>query len=161
MLCGEHCPFFAGRKNAGVVVSRKLPRGGLRQFNQLNDLRKSGTKILPTLSLCFLARVSHRKTIRLRNERSPVTPSAPEDALRCCERAHVFLSISAHVRKNPIPTERMWVWAPSARSTKIGIVSLDAGVAHNTLKVLNQLWRDALGQVGRNVIECSRPKISD
>ena len=86
MLCGEHCPFFACRKNAGVVVSRKLPRGGLRQFNQLNDLRKSGTKILPTLSLCFLARVSHRKTIRLRNERSPVTPSARRcsSVLRTC-----------------------------------------------------------------------------
>ena len=55
----------------------------------------------------------------------------------------------------------MWVRAPSARSTKIGIVGLDAGVAHNTLIVLNQLWRDALGQVGRNMIECSGPKVSD
>jgi hypothetical protein len=84
-----------------------------------------------------------------------LTPSAPEVA-------KVLMSFfSTHVRKNPDTPERMWMLAPSARSTKIGIVNLDAGVAHNPLKVLNQLWRDALGQVGRNVIECSRPKISD
>jgi len=39
-----------------------VPRGGLRQFNQLNDLRKSGTVDLPTRSLCFLARLSHRRS---------------------------------------------------------------------------------------------------
>jgi hypothetical protein len=36
-----------------------VPRGGLRQVNQITDLAKSGTINLPTRSLCFLARVSH------------------------------------------------------------------------------------------------------
>jgi hypothetical protein len=31
----------------GAVVSRKVPRGGLRQVNLLNDLAKSGTIIFP------------------------------------------------------------------------------------------------------------------
>ena len=38
-----------------------MPRGGLRQFNQFNDLRKSGTINHPTQSLCLLTRVSHRE----------------------------------------------------------------------------------------------------
>ena len=42
-----------------------VPRGGLRQLNKLNDLRKSGTFDLPIGSLCFLPRLSHRRRIRV------------------------------------------------------------------------------------------------
>jgi hypothetical protein len=36
-------------------------QGKLRQVNQISDLAKSGTADLPTWSLCFLARMSHRQ----------------------------------------------------------------------------------------------------
>jgi hypothetical protein len=52
-------------KIGGVVVSRKVPRGGLPQVNYFNSLAKGGTVNLPTRSLCFLARVSHPRAIRL------------------------------------------------------------------------------------------------
>jgi hypothetical protein len=36
-----------------------------------------------------------------------------------------------------------------------GIVGLDTGVVLHSLIVLDQLWRDAIGQVGRHMIEDS------
>jgi hypothetical protein len=47
------------REAALSELKRVVPRGGLRQVNLLNDLVKSETLFLLTLSLCFLARVSH------------------------------------------------------------------------------------------------------
>ena len=64
----EHLRTFVRREGRTVVVSR----GGLRQFNKFNDLRKSGTINLPTRSLCFLARVSHRGQ---RTNQPAATPS--------------------------------------------------------------------------------------
>ena len=43
----------------------------------------------------------------------------------------------------------------------LGIVCLDVPVVFNPLIVLNQLRRDAIGQVGRYMIECSGPKMPD
>ena len=49
----------------------------------------------------------------------------------------------------------------SAGNTMLGIVCLDARVVLNPLIVLDQLGRDAIGQVGRHVIECSGSKVPD
>lgn len=38
-----------------------VPRGGLRQLNWINSLPERETIYLPTLSLCFQTRVSHRQ----------------------------------------------------------------------------------------------------
>src|SRR5271157_5368966 len=52
-------------------------------------------------------------------------------------------------------------WQYSARNTMLGIVCLDARVVLNPLIMLDQLGRDAIGQVGRYMIECSGPKMPD
>jgi hypothetical protein len=52
------------RQAIEMRVLRVVPRGGLRQVNKLNDLRKSGTLDLSIQSLCFLARVSHHPVQR-------------------------------------------------------------------------------------------------
>jgi hypothetical protein len=43
----------------------------------------------------------------------------------------------------------------SAGDTILGVVGLDAGVVLHPLIALDQLGRDAIGQVGRNMIEDS------
>jgi hypothetical protein len=42
-----------------------------------------------------------------------------------------------------------------------GVVRLDARIVPNALVVLDQLGRDAIGQVGRHMIENSGLKMSD
>ena len=51
----------------------------------------------------------------------------------------------------------MW----SAGNTMLGVVRLDARVVLNPLIVLDQLGRDAIGQVGRHMIKDSGLKVSD
>jgi hypothetical protein len=49
----------------------------------------------------------------------------------------------------------------SAGDTMPGVVRLDARIVPNALVVLDQLGRDAIGQVGRHMIENSGLKMSD
>lgn len=51
----------------------------------------------------------------------------------------------------------MW----SAGNTMLGVVSLDARIILNTLIVLDELGRDAIGQVGRHMIKDSGLKVPD
>ena len=51
----------------------------------------------------------------------------------------------------------MW----SAGNTMLGVVSLDARIILETLVVLDELGRDAIGQVGRHMIEDSGLKVPD
>jgi hypothetical protein len=48
------------RENRNLLETM-VPRGGLPRVNQINALAKGGTLDLPTRSLCFPARVSHRE----------------------------------------------------------------------------------------------------
>ena len=43
----------------------------------------------------------------------------------------------------------------------LGVVSLDVRIILNTLIVLDELGRDAIGQVGRHMIEDSGLKVPD
>ena len=49
----------------------------------------------------------------------------------------------------------------SARKTVLGVIGFHTRVVLNPLIVLNQLGRDAIGQVSRHMIECSGLKVSD
>ena len=48
----------------------------------------------------------------------------------------------------------------SVGDTMLGIVGSYARVALNPFVVLEQLWREAVGQVGRHMIECSGLKVA-
>jgi hypothetical protein len=60
---------------------------GLRQFNQFNDLAKSGTLNPPTRKLCFLARVSHRGS-------GPPSPKSAVPRPRHCLKVLIGLEVA-------------------------------------------------------------------
>ena len=64
------------------------------------------------------------------------------------------MSLSQLFRVGP---KDMWL----AGNTMLGVVCLDARIILNTPKVLDELARDAIGQVGRHMIKDSGPKVPD